>query len=147
MELALSIKKTPRVHYRLGRFKEESLKQYGIDHLFQSVLLNPSSFCSNRWLKETAAKREIKLKTNTRKLLTDTFNNSEVLEHLKTINQLLINGSVKLPNNSILLASVAFTDFIAGLNADEKLFGIQTTNDNDEEDDYGIDISSIAKSL
>lgn len=135
MELALTIKQTGRVHYRLGRYKEQKLEQFGIDHLYQSILLNPSSLCANRWFKDIADKREIKL-TTANKLLANKFNNSDTDEYRKTINQLLRQGSVELTNNSTLLASVAFADFINVLRADEKLFGIQTGND---EDDYEAD--------
>jgi hypothetical protein len=139
LELALTIKNTPRVHYRIGRIKEQKLEQFGINHLFQSILLNPSSLCAHRWFKDIADKREIKL-TRGNKLLANKFNNSDTDEYRNTINQLLINGSVELTDNSILLASVAFADFITILKTDEKLFGIQADNYEDyDDDDDGYD--------
>lgn len=139
LEAALEIKNTSRVHYRIGRIKEEKLEQFGIDHLYQSIIINPSSLCSNRWFKDISDKREIKL-TTANKLLANKFNNSDTDEYLKTINQLLRQGSVELTNNSTLLASVAFADFINVLRADEKHFGINSSNnDDDNDDDDGYD--------
>jgi len=141
LELALRIKITPRVQYRIGRIKEQKLEQFGIDHLYQSILLNPSSLCCHRWFKDIADKREIKLSRDN-KLLANKFNNSDTDEYLKTINQLLRQGSVELTNNSTLLASVAFADFINVLRADEKHFGINSSNnddDDDNDDDDGYD--------
>jgi tetratricopeptide (TPR) repeat protein len=144
LEKALSIKKTQRVHYRLGRYKEQLLKQFGLNHLFQSILLNPSSVCSNRWFKDISDKRGIKLKSDTRKFLTNKFNNSNTHEFLKTINYLLRKGSIKLNNGSTLLASTAFHDFLSGLKSDEKIFRKATENDSGEfdnslNDDYDYD--------
>jgi tetratricopeptide (TPR) repeat protein len=137
LDRALTIRKTPRVHYRIGRIKEQKLDQFGVDHLYQSILLNPSSLCANRWFKNIADKRDIKL-TIGHKLLANKFNNTNTLEYLKTINQLLINGEVELTNNSTLTASVAFVDFINVLKADEKHFGINSSDD-DNDDDYNDD--------
>ncbi len=142
LELALTIKKTPLVHYRIGRFKEQKLNQFGIDHLYQSVLLNPSSLCVNKWFKDIADKRKIKL-TISNKLLANKFNNKDTNEYRKTINHLLINGSIELTNNSVLLASVAFSDFISILKADEKLFRNEDDNNrNDGEVDDNYDFES-----
>jgi len=138
LELALIIKKTPRVHYRIGRIKEQKLEQFGIDHLYQSILLNPSSLCANRWFKDIADKRDIKL-TIGHKLLANKFNNTNTDEYLKTINQLLINGKVELTNNSTLTASVAFVDFINVLKANEKHFGINSSDDDNDDDDNDDD--------
>ena len=140
MELALSIKESARVHYRLGRLKEEGLMQFGIDHLYQSTLLNPSSSCVNRWFKDVAEKRKIKL-TTSRGLLANIFNNRGTNEYRQIINHLLIHGKVELENKAILLASSEFSTFMAALNKDAKLFGIQSNN-NEGDDGYEVSYDS-----
>jgi len=134
-ERALTIKETARVLYRIGRYKEQKSEDYGINQLLQSVILNMSSLCSNRWLKDTADKREIKLETNTNKLLANCFNNKTTDDYLTTLNSLLKNGKVELNNNSTLSSTKAFEDFLTTLNSDSHLFGISDTNNADDSDD------------
>lgn len=141
LEIALTFKNTPRVHYRIGRIKEQILEQFGVDHLYKSILQNPSSLCSLRWFKDICGKREIKLKTNTNKLLANEFNNKDTDEFRKTVNTLLLTGSVGLTENRTLTVSTAFENFLSGLRADERLFGVGQTDEVDDEyeqdyDDY-----------
>lgn len=137
-EFALSIKGTPRVHYRIGRIKEQKLQQFGIDNLYKSILQNPSSLCSLRWFKDCCDSRGIKLQTNTHKLLANFFNNKNTDEFRKTVNQLLLNGSVSLTENRTLNVSTAFDDFLSSLKADENLFGVVELGEDEEgyEPDY-----------
>lgn len=137
-EFALSIKETPRVHYRLGRIKEQKLQQFGIDNLYKSILQNPSSLCSLRWFKDCCDSRGIKLQTNTHKLLANFFNNKNTDEFRKAVNQLLLNGTVILTENRTLNVSTAFEDFLSSLKADENLFGVVELGEDEEgyEPDY-----------
>lgn len=137
-ELALSIKEMPRVHYRIGRIKEQKLQQFGIDNLYKSILQNPSSLCSLRWFKDCCDSRGIKLQTNTHKLLANFFNNKNTDEFRKTVNQLLLNGTVILTENRTLNVSTAFEDFLSSLKADENLFGVVEFGEDEEgyEPDY-----------
>lgn len=137
-EFALSIKETPRVHYRIGRIKEQKLQQFGIDNLYKSILQNPSSSCSLRWFKDCCDSRGIKLQTNTHKLLANFFNNKNTYELRKTVNQLLLNGTVILTENRTLNVSTAFEDFLSSLKADENLFGVVEFGEDEEgyEPDY-----------
>lgn len=137
-EFALSIKETPRVHYRIGRIKEQKLQQFGIDNLYKSILQNPSSLCSLRWFKDCCDSRGIKLQTNTHKLLANFFNNKNTDEFRKTVNQLLLNGTVILTENRTLNVSTAFEDFLSSLKADENLFGVVEFGEDEEgyEPDY-----------
>lgn len=137
-EFALSIKETPRVHYRIGRIKEQKLQQFGIDNLYKSILQNPSSLCSLRWFKDCCDSRGIKLQTNTHKLLANFFNNKNIDEFRKTVNQLLLNGTVSLTENRTLNVSTAFEDFLSSLKADENLFGVVELGEDEEgyEPDY-----------
>jgi tetratricopeptide (TPR) repeat protein len=137
-EFALSIKETPRVHYRIGRIKEQKLQQFGIDNLYKSILQNPSSLCSLRWFKDCCDSRGIKLQTNTHKLLANFFNDKNTDEFRKTVNQLLLNGSVSLTENRILNVSTAFEDFLSSLKTDENLFGVVELGEDEEgyEPDY-----------
>lgn len=139
-EFALSIKETPRVHYRIGRIKEQKLQQFGIDNLYKSILLNPSSLCSLRWFKDCCDSRGIKLQTNTHKLLANYFNNRNTDEFIKTVNQLLLNGTVSLTENRTLNVSTAFEDFLSSLKADENLFGVVELGEDEEgyEPDYDV---------
>jgi len=138
LEFALSIKETPRIHYRIGRIKEQKLQQFGIDHLYKSILQNPSSLCSLRWFKDCCDSRGIKIQTNTHKLLANEFNNKSTDEFITTVNQLLLNGSVSLTENRTLTVSTAFENFLSSLKADEKLFGIRELGEVEEdyEPDY-----------
>jgi tetratricopeptide (TPR) repeat protein len=137
-EFALSIKETPRVHYRIGRIKEQKLQQFGIDNLYKSILQNPSSLCSLRWFKDCCDSMGIKLQTNTHKLLANFFNNKNTDEFRKTVNQLLLNGTVILTENRTLNVSTAFEDFLSSLKADENLFGVVELGEDEEgyEPDY-----------
>ncbi|MDD2636902.1 MAG: DEAD/DEAH box helicase, partial [Bacteroidales bacterium] len=141
LEKALSLKETSRVLYRIGRYKEQKSEDFGINQLLQSVVLNLSSLCCNRWLKDSADKREIKLETNTNKLLANYFNNKTTDEYLTTLNGLLKNGNVELNNNSTLSSTKAFEDFLKTLNSDSHLFGISDTNISDDSDDEFYDNS------
>jgi tetratricopeptide (TPR) repeat protein len=141
LEFALSIKETPRTHYRIGRIKEEKLQQFGIDHLYKSVLQNPSSLCTLRWFKDCCDSRDIKIQTNTHKLLANEFNNKSTDEFRTTVNQLLLNGSVSLTENRTLTVSTAFENFLSSLKADENLFGVGALGEDEEDyepdyDDY-----------
>lgn len=137
-EFALSIKETPRVHYRIGRIKEQKLQQFGVDNLYKSILQNLSSLCSLRWFKDCCDSRGIKLQTNTHKLLANFFNNKNTDEFRKTVNQLLLNGSVSLTENRTLNVSTALEDFLSSLKADENLFSVVEFEEDEEgyEPDY-----------
>jgi hypothetical protein len=135
MEFALSTKITPRVLYKIGRYKEENLEQFGIDNLYKSVLINPSSKCCIHWFKAVSDQRGIKLQTNTNKFLANNFNKKPIAEFIATFNRLLSAGSIELTEKRTLLASTAIEDFITGLKADENLFGVQTINDDDYSND------------
>lgn len=50
-----------RILYRIGRTKEQNLELHGLEDLYNSFLLNPSSVCCARELKEYANKRGIEL--------------------------------------------------------------------------------------
>ena len=142
--ISLSIKNTPRVLYRIGRIKEEKMNKIGIGDIFESVILNPSSICSNRYFRQFSDKRKIKLFPED-KLLANKFNNSRYDDYLSTISKLLNLGEVKLTNGTTLLARTAFSDFINVLKANELKFGIQTTSflknpfDSDDYHDYDRD--------
>ena len=137
-EIALKYKNTPRVHYRIGRIKEEKLDQFGVDHLYKSILLNPSSLCSLRWFKDICDKRKIKLKTNTNKLLANQFNNKDTYEFRAIVTNLLKNGSIRLTEDRTLTVSTALENFLSGLRSDESLFSVGETDevDNENEQDY-----------
>lgn len=139
LEFALSIKETSRTHYRIGRIKEQKLQQFGIDHLYKSILQNPSSLCSLRWFKDCCDSRGIKIQTSTNKLLANEFNNKSTDEFRKTVNQLLLNGRVSLTENRTLTVSIAFENFLSCLKADETLFGVGELGEDDE--DYEQDYS------
>ncbi len=136
LEIALTIKETPRVHYRIGRIKEQKLQQYGLDNLYKSILQNPSSLCSLRWFKDCSDNRGIKLQTNTHKLLVNEFNNKDTDEFRKTVNRLLLTGSVELTENRTLSVSTAFENFLNSLKADEHLFGIVQSDEDDFEQGF-----------
>lgn len=141
LEIALKIKETSRVHYRIGRIKEQRMQQYGIDNLYKSILQNPSSLCSLRWFKDCSDNRGIKLQTNTHKLLVNEFNNKDTDEFRKTVNTLLLEGSVELTENRTLTVSEAFESLLNSLKEDEHLFGVGQYDESDEDyeqeyDDY-----------
>ncbi|MGB4535212.1 MAG: hypothetical protein WBI34_03495, partial [Tenuifilaceae bacterium] len=133
LELALSLKETARTHYRLGRIKEQKLNMYGVDHLYKSVLMNPTSLCSLRWFKNCCDNRLIKFETNTNKLLVNSFNNKETDEFIEIVDHLLLEGNIELSDCTILPVSTAVTNFLESLESDENLF-IPSDFDFDNED-------------
>jgi hypothetical protein len=136
-ETAISLLETPRVRYRLGRLKEQKLNQWGIDDLYKSILLNLSSSCCNRWFKDIADKRGLKLKTNVSKLLANKFNNNNTDEYRKAIILLLKNGSIGLTTGETLIVSEALSDFKSTLIADKQIFVLDEFSNNETEDnDY-----------
>ena len=130
LEIALTIKDTSRAHYRIGRIKEQKLEEFGVDNLFKSILLNPSSLCVLTWFKNCSDTRGIKLQTNTHKLLANNFNNNDTDAFRKSVNGLLLKGRVELTENRILTISIAFENFLGSLKEDESLFGVGQSNDN-----------------
>ena len=133
-EWALSIKETSRINYRIGRIKEELLGTFGVDYLYRSIIINPSSLCALRWFKNQCILNEIKFETDADKLLAYKFNvkdNTE--EFIKIVNYLLLNGNIKLKGGRVLTASIEFDYFIKSLETDEYLF---TREDDDDEHYY-----------
>lgn len=134
LEAALNIRKTARVYYRLGRLSEEALEKFGWNNLLQSIFLNPYSFCVHTWLFASAYKRNLKLKTNPHVFLVSEFNNQlNPLLFATTINQLLENSSIELEDKSKISATVAFSDFLITLKADEHLFDFIPENNKDDD--------------
>jgi hypothetical protein len=128
--------RTARLNYRLGRIKEEHTDQSGLADLWESVTDNLSSLCAQRWLKDSAEKRGIKLKTNTNALLVNKFNTSETEDYLDTINRFLKRGYVELTDKSILSTSVAFSELIQSLLADRGLFGVKSVDEDQSNEVY-----------
>lgn len=121
LETALSIKITPRVYYRIGRIKEAKMGQNGIGPLYKSILLYPSSLCVNRWFKEIAEKRNIKLSSDDT-LLTNYFNNKSDLEYFSILRRFKDDGKVELKSGKILETNEALDDYVNSLEIDIKLF-------------------------
>jgi len=143
LEFALTLKETPRVHYMIGRLKEDTLEQFGVDHLYKSILLNPSSLCSSREFKAACDNRGIKLLTNSNKLLACEFNNKAFGAFRNTVSRIFLDGSVELADNKTLKLSEAIDDFLYGLRADEHLFGVGLSH-TDQPDDQFVLINKSA---
>lgn len=135
LTIALSIKKTSRVLYRMGRLNEDELNSFGIDNLYSSVLLNPSSVCALTQLKIKSFERGIKLKTNTDKFIINHFNMNNSLDFFAIMRRLLEKGYAELNNKEILNVSDAIDDLIKGLESDGYLFGIGEKKEDSYEDD------------
>lgn len=58
-EKALSMKRTSRTLYRIGRIKEQYLKVFGLKELYEAVLLNPSSGHAHWHFASYAQKRKV----------------------------------------------------------------------------------------
>lgn len=56
---SLELKITSRSLYRLGRVREEKLKQYGLNEIYESIILNPSSSCAHWRLCEYGIKHKL----------------------------------------------------------------------------------------
>ncbi len=125
LEMALSIKETSRVYYRIGRIKESKMSQNGISYLYKSILIYPSSLCSNRWFKEIAEKRKIKLSTADT-LLTNYFNNKSESEYSNILKRFKDDGKVELKSGKMLEANEALENYINLLEIDKKLFSEET---------------------
>jgi Leucine-rich repeat (LRR) protein len=139
LDKALKINDNARLNYRIGRIKEQRFNAFGLDKIYKSITLNPSSTCSHRLLKNIATKRGVKLQTNTNKLLASLFNNQETETYVSVINKLLVGGSVQLSNDTVLSASNAFNSFSDTLRSDQDLF----TSDRGIVEQETIDISEL----
>jgi tetratricopeptide (TPR) repeat protein len=139
LDKALKINDNARLNYRIGRIKEQRFNAFGLDKIYKSITLNPSSTCSHRLLKNIATKRGVKLQTNTNKLLASLFNNQETETYVSVINKLLVGGSVQLSNDTVLSASNAFNSFSHTLRSDQDLF----TSDRGTVEQETIDISEL----
>lgn len=56
---ALELKRTSRTLYRIGRTKEQYLKVYGLDEMYEAIVINPSSSCVNWHFANYALERKI----------------------------------------------------------------------------------------
>jgi Leucine-rich repeat (LRR) protein len=139
LDKALKINDNARLNYRIGRIKEQRFNAFGLDKIYKSITLNPSSTCSHRLLKNIATKRGVKLQTTTNKLLASLFNNQETETYVSVINKLLVGGSVQLSNDTVLSASNAFNSFSHTLRSDQDLF----TSDRGTVEQETIDISEL----
>lgn len=134
-EIALNLNNNQRINYRIGRLKEFELNEFGINYLYQSVLLNPSSICAMNRFKLVCDKRNIKLLTNNDKFLANLFNNSNSDEFIATIIKLKKDGYLTLDNSETLSVTQAYSDFKYGLKEDENLFMNYSYEEFDEDDD------------
>ncbi|MBN2836153.1 MAG: AAA family ATPase [Candidatus Delongbacteria bacterium] len=91
MKLALSMQKTARGLYRLGRYKEELFKEFGLNYLIDSLAINPSCVCCHRTLKNQSEARNIKIETNTNNILINSFNHASRKEYDLLIDTLCRN--------------------------------------------------------
>lgn len=118
LEIALSIKETSRVHYRIGRIKEQNLQQYGLNHFYKSILQNPYSFCTLRWFKDSTCKYNLKLESNTDKYLVKEFNINN--SPINFFSKLFLFDALK--EDKKLSISKALEDFVDSLKSDKHLF-------------------------
>lgn len=56
---ALSLKRTSKTLYRIGRTKEQYLNEFGLNEIFESIKINPSSVCAHWHFAEHALKRRL----------------------------------------------------------------------------------------
>lgn len=56
---SLELKRTSRTLYRIGRTKEQYLKVYGLDEMYEAIVINPSSSCVNWHFANYALERKI----------------------------------------------------------------------------------------
>jgi tetratricopeptide (TPR) repeat protein len=56
---ALSLKKTSKTFYRVGRTKEQHLNEFGLIEMFDAIKINPSSVCAHWHFAEHALKRRL----------------------------------------------------------------------------------------
>ena len=138
---ALELNDNARLNYRIGRIKEQKLDNFGIDHLFKSIMQNPSSSCAHSWFKEIADERNIKLETNTNKFLANTFNNKDSRQFKLAVDTLLFKGQVNLANNTVLTSSQALDDFLDTLKSDQNLFGYNDKSEEYQDEYYDDDYS------
>ncbi|HVB02401.1 MAG TPA: AAA family ATPase [Chitinophagaceae bacterium] len=112
---ALSIRESSLVRYRLGRFRETTLGEPGAGNLIQAVIQNPSSLCAQRWLRDVAEIRGLRLQKHAESLLVSRFNDGNVEDYLQLIRELIANNKTCLPNGTTVFGSVAFRSLISSL--------------------------------
>ena len=134
-EFALKIDNNQRVNYRIGKLYENKLDKYGLNYLYQSILMNPLSNCAIRSFKIVCDKRNIKLKTNTDKFLANIFNNSNSDDFFTKIIEFKKEGIIKLNSLETICITQAYSDFVDGLKEDENLFMVYNYEEFEEDDD------------
>lgn len=126
-----------RTSYRIGRTKEQLLKQKGIDNLFQSFLSNPSSACCGRVLQKCSrSNHEIILPSEEDNPLILSFN--EEVDEWKFQKKLEDYSKTALTNGvkSSFEKNDLLQKFILLLQSNSSLFLQRVEEDVSEEDDY-----------
>lgn len=133
---ALEQNNSARTNLFIGKVKERFLEESGILYIYKSILINPSSLDAHNWLKTIADEREIRIETNSNKLLAHVFNTKNVEEYQSLVNTLLTNEYVELTNGTKLNSFSAINSFIETLDHDKHLFDIITENEVDYYEDH-----------
>lgn len=58
-EKAINLKRTSRTLYRIGRTKEQSLNEYGLNEMYEAILMNPSSGHAHWHFADYAIRRKV----------------------------------------------------------------------------------------
>jgi hypothetical protein len=121
-QIANNIEETARVHYRIGRIKDQLLNENGIDHLYKSILLNPTSLCCHRAFKKAAVKSNLKLVGDS--FITVEFNDSDIKIYISYVEACLRNmdTEVKYGNELLGYCSEVFSKYLKELRLNRKLF-------------------------
>jgi tetratricopeptide (TPR) repeat protein len=114
--IALSIKKTNRTLYRIGRVKEEHLDKNGISELYEASINCPISHCTGR-LSEYANQRGIYLSNNS-SFFTESFNKGGNIFFFYSE----FRKKIKLENGNELDFMEEMSKFIKSLIINKELF-------------------------
>lgn len=148
LESSLEIKETPRGYYRIGRINEQRLDENGIAHLYNSILLNPSSPCVYRWFKDFCSKRELKFNSYRNSRLARAFNKFESDNFKVAVRVLLRDGTFPLTDGNLTTAETEFKTFLQCMSEDREIFNPieedEPYDDSDEmyDNDYYSDYQS-----
>lgn len=134
------IRTTSLILYRIGRFKEQELDEFGIYDLYQAFLENPSSVCCCRILQKNSKKRSISLdlnENNHSNILVKGFLSIENEWEFQSLYEATLNNSdINLSDNN-QNSSVVIDDFLCVLkNNHEKFKPIISYDENDYSEDY-----------
>ena len=127
-----------RLNYRIGRTKEQFLNEYGLDKLFEAYLLNPTSTCCGRELRNYSKSRNINIKVpeniDNNTLLASFTNNEPGWTFQEKLRKAISNHSISGNSISILsnlCVSHQIVELVQVLSDNAEAFKLKNASDDE----------------